>query len=180
MAVKYKGAVAVAMLMLLASCGGHASTTTTSPRDRGVVKGEGSRLPQLPHRDPQYEYRVTLREERVTRGSVHRASLSAVIHAYVARRRLCWSFGRRPTIDASTAAFGPVRAVLVPSAPSINMGSAKARRGPVVVPLGTRWINRGCTPASPAALNAIAASPRDYFLMVVDARFPSVILRSQL
>jgi CHRD domain len=56
--------------------------------------------------------------------------------------------------------------------------------GPILIPLmvgsGTDWTVQACTTADPALLEAIAASPRDYYVNVHTPTFPGGEIRGQL
>ena len=84
----------------------------------------------------------------------------------VAGRRVCWSFRRLRGIDRPRAAF-------------VKKG-IRGEFGPVMVALGARYRASGCVKTSAGTAQAIAQSPRGFYVTVNTRRFPLGALRGQL
>jgi hypothetical protein len=66
-----------------------------------------------------------------------------------------------------------------PLSAHIHRGLA-GKTGPVVIPLGDRWSKTGCVFVSPKTLNAVAKSPKSYYVDVHTRAFVNGFVRGQL
>ena len=83
----------------------------------------------------------------------------------VVSRKVCWELSVR-NIGRAQAAH-------------IHKGRAGVS-GPVVVPLGSTYRNKGCTTTTAANARAIAARPRSFYVNVHNAAYPNGAVRGQL
>jgi len=83
----------------------------------------------------------------------------------VVNRKVCWELS--------------VRNIGKPQAAHIHKGRAGVS-GPVVVPLGSTYRNKGCTTTTAANASAIAARPRTFYVNVHNAAYPNGAVRGQL
>jgi hypothetical protein len=54
------------------------------------------------------------------------------------------------------------------------------KNGPVVIPLGDRWSKNGCVFVSAKTLNAVAKSPKSYYVDVHTKAYVNGVVRGQL
>ena len=80
--------------------------------------------------------------------------------------RVCWTFGRVHGIDKPRAAL-------------INK-AIPGEFGPLMVKLGKRFKSAGCVTAGPGIAQAIAQSPRSFYVTIATRRFPLGAVRGQL
>ena len=66
-----------------------------------------------------------------------------------------------------------------PLSAHIHRGLA-GKAGPVVIPLGDRWSKTGCVFVAPKTLNAVAKSPKSYYVDVHTKAFVNGFVRGQL
>jgi hypothetical protein len=84
----------------------------------------------------------------------------------VTGRRVCWTFRRLRGIDRPRAAF--------------IKKAIPGEFGPVMVVLGRRYRANGCATAPVGVAEAIAKSPRSFYLSINTRRYPLGALRGQL
>lgn len=140
---------------------------------------EGPNKPSIRNPLPARSYRVTLTGRSVVPRVPGTGAVGGIVALRPKTHEVCWGLGRPPRATISTAAFGHVRARLTPTSASIHAG-AKGANGPLIVPLGTRYMQHGCTPVPPVVLNSIAAAPRLYYLTLVTGQLSKGVLRAQL
>ncbi len=80
-------------------------------------------------------------------------------------RKVCW--------ELSTRSIGK------PQAAHIHKGRAGVS-GPVVVPLGSAYRNKGCAMTTAANARAIFARPGNFYVNVHNAKYPNGAVRGQL
>jgi hypothetical protein len=80
-------------------------------------------------------------------------------------RQVCWEL--------------TVRRIAKPNAAHIHKGRAGVA-GPVVVPLGATYRQKGCTRASAATASAIRTRPSTFYVNVHNVRYPGGAVRGQL
>jgi hypothetical protein len=154
-----------ATVALLAGCGSssatHPATTSRAPKD--AADNEGPEHPKKHPALPGHAFHVTLRAV----AGANARSTAAVVTLMPAAKQVCWTITLGTGIPQPTAAY-------------IRAGSARAKRGPVIVPLGARYSPRGCTPVGATVINAVEAGPADYYLSISASRGPAAGLRAQL
>jgi hypothetical protein len=80
-------------------------------------------------------------------------------------RRLCWDF--------------TISGIDKPLVAHIHRAPA-GMSGPIIVPLGRRYTQQGCTSTSAAVSKAIVTKPGGFYVNVHTARFPTGAIRGQL
>jgi len=79
--------------------------------------------------------------------------------------KVCW--------DISTTKVGPLTAA------HIHKGGV-GKAGPVVVAFGSAYKAKGCVRTTASTAEAIKGAPKEYYVNVHDAKYPSGALRAQL
>jgi CHRD domain len=197
---RFGAAVIAGAALLVAGCGGQSASSEQSggsgrskpvsdnlgkqrPARQYLVKRGQKREgdyegPDKPVRgsNPRWSYHVVLTGNKaVPRGP----SSSAPARVTLRGRKVCWRFGSLPRSVSSSAAFGPVRKTVAPTAAGIHMG-AEGKTGPAVVVFGARYRPQGCIVVRPVVVNAIASAPRFFYVNLVTAAHPKGALRAQL
>ena len=83
----------------------------------------------------------------------------------ISGRKVCWELS--------------VRNIGKPQSSHIHRGRAGVS-GPVVVPLGSAYRNKGCTMTTAANARAIASGPGRFYVNVHNAAYPNGAVRGQL
>lgn len=166
-----KFAVASIAAGLLASgCGSHSSSATSSAAPRSAPAplraGETSPIhhPQRPA--PAHTFRITLSGANQVPGQAPTASAVALVSLRPGTSQVCWTFLGMHDVSKPTAAY-------------IHDG-ARGVNGPVIVPFGAAYSQRGCIRVATSILNAIASAPRVYYVSLVTARSAKGAARAQL
>jgi len=146
-------AVAGAVALALAGCGGGAS--------RQAASGHASAS------RPLHLYRVTMNGRAESpHGALH--GVGAGVIAIHAGSVVCWRFAHLHGFVSATVAH-------------IHTGPP-GRSGPVLIPLSTAPVlhHQGCTHATASAITAIERDPGGYYVNVHSARYPAGAVRGQL
>ena len=85
----------------------------------------------------------------------------------ISGNKVCWKFTSVSGIDK-------------PVVSHIHKGTAKTANGPVVVPLGGKYALKGCVTTTAAIANAIAKTPKGYYVNIHTAKYPNGAIRGQL
>jgi hypothetical protein len=92
----------------------------------------------------------------------------AVVTLSTKTDKVCWTFKSLSGVTHPTYAH-------------IHMDPA-GKSGNIVVPLstGSKFLTKGCVPASATVISALAANPHDYYVNIHSQQYPSGAVRAQL
>ena len=152
------------VLIGVAGCGSSSSSSSSSKTSASASTPAGAKVKK--GLSKTYVFKMTGPAE--TPAGAPSGTAKAVVTLSTKTDKVCWTFKSLSGVTHPTYAH-------------IHMAAA-GKSGNIVVPLstGSKFLTKGCVPASATVISAIAANPHNYYVNIHSQQYPSGAVRAQL
>lgn len=152
------------VLIGAAGCGSSSSSSSSSKTSASASTSAGAKVKKALSKT--YVFKMTGPAE--TPAGAPSGTAKAVVTLSTKTDKVCWTFKSLSGVTHPTYAH-------------IHMAPA-GKSGNIVVPLstGSKFLTKGCVPASATVISAIAANPHNYYVNIHSQQYPSGAVRAQL
>ena len=152
------------VLIGAAGCGSSSSSSSSSKTSASASTSAGAKVKKALSKT--YVFKMTGPAE--TPAGAPSGTAKAVVTLSTKTDKVCWTFKSLSGVTHPTFAH-------------IHVAPA-GKSGNIVVPLstGSKFLTKGCVPASATVISAIAANPHNYYVNIHSQQYPSGAIRAQL